>query len=57
MWQVILYLANERQVRERQGARVAHRTRRWWPGRRATGAPTGGARTEATTRGVAPRVH
>jgi hypothetical protein len=36
MWQVFLYLANERQVRDRQVIHARPRTRRWHFGRRAS---------------------
>jgi len=36
MWQVYLYLANERQVRDRQVIHASPRTRRWHFGRRAS---------------------
>jgi len=57
MWQVFLYLANERQVRERQDARATHRTRRWSLGRRASGTPTDPTRADAAAKGAAPRTH
>jgi hypothetical protein len=39
MWQVYLYLANERQVRERREARQQRLSRRWLPGRGGRGRP------------------
>jgi len=52
MWQVYLYLANERQGRERQTAQGARRPRRWPFGRRVGGAPT--TREPRQTAGQAP---
>jgi len=57
MWQVFLYLANERQVRERQDVRATHRTRRWSAWRRGAGAPMGGTRRDAPVGDAAPRAN
>lgn len=47
MWQVYLYLANERQGQERRTARATQRTRRWPFPRRVSGAPTARDQREA----------
>jgi len=57
MWQVFLYLANERQVRERHDARVAQRARRWAPGRRGGVAAPSQARDETAGGRSAQRAH
>lgn len=55
MWQVYLYLANERQVRERQEARTIHRARRRSLGRRRSGTP--GTNTQRDTPNTRGSVH
>lgn len=57
MWQVFLYLANERQVRERQDARVNRRARRWTLGRRDTRARVTRTEGRVTDPRVSTRVH
>lgn len=50
MWQVYLYLANERQGQERRTAQTTHRPRRWPFARRVSGAPTTRDRRETVDR-------